>query len=143
MICCDTSFLFSFYHYDTHSAAAHKFVAEHSDSLSLSPFNRFELYNAFRFSEFCKVLQKGRSELLIAAFEKDFANGYFQEPACNLATILTEAHYLSSCYTLEKGYRTFDIIHIATAVHLHAKIFLTFDQKQRTLAKSQGFEIPL
>lgn len=143
MICCDTSFLFSFYHHDAHSAAARKFVTLHKDCLFLSPFNRFELYNAFRFSEFCKTLSKGRSELLIAAFEKDLALGYFQEPTCNLATILTEAHYISSCYTIEKGYRAFDILHIASALHLHAKVFLTFDQKQRMLAKSQGLKTPL
>jgi predicted nucleic acid-binding protein len=143
ILCCDTSFLFSLYHCDAHSAAARKYSIQHSSSLSLSPFNRFELYNAFRFSEFCGALPKNKSELYIASFERDLRTGYFIEIGCNLASILAEAHHVSSQYTREKGYRAFDIIHIATALHLGAKIFLTFDQKQRILAKSQGFETPL
>ena len=81
--------------------------------------------------------------LYIASFEKDLKTGYFTEAICNLASILTEAHYVSSLYTRTKGYRSFDIVHIATALHLRAKIFLTFDQKQRALAKNQGLETPL
>ena len=143
MICCDTSFLFSFYHHDVHSINARKYVSSQAAVISLSPLNRFEFYQALRFAEFSKVLTKERAALLIAAFEKDLTTGYFQEHICNLATILAEAHRLSSLYTLKKGYRAFDIIHVAAACCLDAKIFLTFDSKQRALAKSQGLETPI
>lgn len=143
IICCDTSFLFSLYHHDAHSMAARKYVASHASILSLSPFNRFELQQAFRFSEFCKIFKKGNAALLIAAFEKDLAIGYLQEQTCNLATILAEAHRLSSLHTLQKGCRAFDIIHVAAALYLEAKVFLTFDKNQQSLARSQGLKTPL
>lgn len=142
-LCCDTSFLFSLYCNDAHSTVAHKYLINNLGVLSLSAFNRFELYNAFRFSEFYHVLPNIKSELYIASFERDLRSGYFIEVVCNLASILAEAHHVSSRYTLKKGYRAFDIIHIATALHLRAKVFLTFDQKQRKLAESEGLETPL
>ena len=120
---CDTSFLFSLYHYNAHSAAARKHAAKHFGFLSLSPFNRFELCNAFRFSEYCSVLSPGKSELYMPSFEKNVRTGCFAECFCHLATILTEAHHISSRYTLEKRCRAFDIIHTATALHRRAKVF--------------------
>jgi hypothetical protein len=39
-------------------------------------------------------------------------------------------------------YRAFDVIYVAGALHLDAKIFLTFDKQQKSLAKNLGLEIP-
>lgn len=36
-----------------------------------------------------------------------------------------------------------DILHIATAVHLGAKTFLTFDANQKLLAETEGLEVPI
>ena len=45
--------------------------------------------------------------------------------------------------TAKGGHRTLDIMHVATAVHLGAKQFLTFDSRQRQLAKYAGLRVPL
>jgi len=45
--------------------------------------------------------------------------------------------------TAKGGNRTLDILHVATAVHLGAKQFLTFDARQRELAKYAGLRVPL
>ena len=47
----------------------------------------------------------------------------------------------SSIYTLTGGHRAFDILHIAAALQLGAKEFLTFDQNQRKLAAKAGLKI--
>ena len=39
------------------------------------------------------------------------------------------------------GTRTLDILHVAAALVLDAKRFLTFDQRQHTLAKKAGLEV--
>ena len=38
--------------------------------------------------------------------------------------------------------RSFDILHVAAAIHLGAKEFLTFDANQRKLAEAEGFKVP-
>ncbi len=40
-------------------------------------------------------------------------------------------------------YRKGLILNVATAVHLRAKAFLTFDDRQRRLACHAGLEVPL
>lgn len=50
---------------------------------------------------------------------------------------------LSAQYTWTEGYRGFDVIHVATALHLGAREFLTFDSKQKQLAETEGLLVPL
>ncbi|HLB33407.1 MAG: hypothetical protein A3F67_08905 [Verrucomicrobia bacterium RIFCSPHIGHO2_12_FULL_41_10] len=143
VICCDTSFLHSLYFDDAHSTSARKYLAQSSSVLLLTLFNRFEFHNALRLSEFRKILPKEKAELLIATFEKDLATEYLTEATCNLTAVLAEAQRLSVYYVTKEGHRAFDIIHVAAALHLQANIFLTFDQKQKVLAISQGLKTPL
>ena len=42
--------------------------------------------------------------------------------------------------TARNGNRTLDILHVATAVHLGARIFLSFDARQQNLALPAGLE---
>jgi hypothetical protein len=53
----------------------------------------------------------------LAAFQTDLDDGLFELPTCNLAVVLIEAQRLSSSYTMNGGYRAFDILHVAAALH--------------------------
>jgi len=48
---------------------------------------------------------------------------------------------LSACPT--EGHRDFDVLHVATALHLGASEFLTFDANQKRLAQAEGLVVPL
>ncbi len=52
---------------------------------------------------------------------------------------------LSKSYSLRLtssgGHRTMDMFHVATAIHLGAVKFLTFDARQRDLADFAGLEV--
>jgi predicted nucleic acid-binding protein len=39
------------------------------------------------------------------------------------------------------GHRTLDVLHVATALHLKAREFLTFDGNQAELAKAVGLKV--
>jgi predicted nucleic acid-binding protein len=60
-----------------------------------------------------------------------------------LATLIAEAPRLSATHTLREGNRASDILHVAAALMLSAKHFLTFDAKQKKLAASEGLDVPL
>ena len=49
---------------------------------------------------------------------------------------------LSSQYTWTEGHRGFDVLHVATALHLGAREFLTFDRNQKKLARAEGLIVP-
>jgi len=42
---------------------------------------------------------------------------------------------------LQHGYRAFDVLHVATALTLSARVFLTFDGDQAALAKAAGLKV--
>ena len=52
------------------------------------------------------------------------------------------AERLSELYTEANGHRTMDILHVATAIELGAKVFLTFDGNQKKLAEAEGLVVP-
>ena len=47
------------------------------------------------------------------------------------------AEQLSARHTGANGHRAFDVLHVATALHLGAREFLTFDVNQRKLAAAE------
>ena len=53
------------------------------------------------------------------------------------------AERLSELYTDANGHRSMDILHVATAIELGAKNFLTFDENQKKLAEAEGLVVAL
>ena len=53
------------------------------------------------------------------------------------------AERLSERHTDSGGHRSMDILHVATAIELGAKVFLTFDANQKKLAIAEGLTVPL
>ena len=51
------------------------------------------------------------------------------------------AEQLSSRFTVTRGHRLLDILHLSTAIHLKARKLLTFDRNQVNLTKSAGLEV--
>ena len=143
VIYADTSFLFSLYGNDVHTPRAVAWMKKQRNPLTITLFNEYELGNALRFSEFCKAIPAGESALFLAQFEADRAGGRLVTKICNLADIMEEAKRLSATHTLKGGHRGFDILHVAGALILGAKEFLTFDANQKKLAGAEGLHMPL
>jgi predicted nucleic acid-binding protein len=57
-----------------------------------------------------------------------------------LADIEPEFISLAARYTAKHGFRTYDIIHVASAITLRCRRFLSFDAKAIKLAKLAGLE---
>jgi predicted nucleic acid-binding protein len=102
-----------------------------------------ELGNALRFAEFREEIAPGEAALFWAQFEADRAGGRLRIQVCNLADVVDEAKRLSATHTLTGGHRGFDILHVATALVLKARQFLTFDGNQKKLAEAEGLVVPV
>jgi predicted nucleic acid-binding protein len=79
---------------------------------------------------------------MIAQFELHLERCILQEVDFDADAILKEAARLSERHTIRAGVRSFDILHVATALILGARELLTFDAKQRMLAEAEGLTIP-
>ena len=52
------------------------------------------------------------------------------------------AEELGSASTVSAGHRLADVLHVATAIQLGVRDFLTFDINQRRLAEAEGLVVP-
>jgi predicted nucleic acid-binding protein len=141
IICCDTSFLYSYCGTDAHTPAAAAELIRLRQPFFITNLNEFELGNALRLAEYRKVLQPGKAAIILAALRADEQAGKLVSSICDFESVLVQANRLSIQYTLIGGYRSFDILHVAAALHLGADIFLSFDAKQRTLAAAEGLTV--
>jgi len=55
---------------------------------------------------------------------------------CTSSNVHRLAERLAFQYTAKRGHRSFDVLHVATALHLGAKEFLAFDANQKKLAEA-------
>jgi predicted nucleic acid-binding protein len=74
-------------------------------------------------------------------FDADLSGGRFlHRVPLTLADIETEFDTLMRRYTSTHGFRTYDVIHVASALKLRCKRFLSFDGKANALAKLVGLK---
>jgi predicted nucleic acid-binding protein len=143
VICADTSFLFSFYGNDAHTPRAVAWMRSQRSALTITSLNEYELGNALRLSEFRKVIEPGEAARFLAEFEADRASGRLHLQVCNLAEVVDEGKRLSATHTIAGGHRGFDVLHVASALVVGARQFLTFDGNQKTLAEAEGLAVPI
>lgn len=143
VICADTSFLFSLYGNDCHTATATMWCSRNIHPVFISEFNRFEFINALRFAECRGFASPGSASICQNYFLNAISAGRLIERQIPLSDILAEAHRLSSNHTLTCGHRAFDVLHVAAASLMKATHFLTFDANQKRLAENEGLIVPI
>jgi predicted nucleic acid-binding protein len=78
-----------------------------------------------------------------AALQSDVKAGLYRHAAVDWAEVHQIGERLALQHTVKGGSRSFDILHIATALHLGATEFLTFDGNQKKLAEAEGLVVPV
>lgn len=145
----DTSFLCSIYRQQTHTPAALAYREAMTEPLHFSALLEFEFIQAIRLQIWLHAADRSRgysereADQMIADWEVDLASGRNRLVPSDSDAVLRLARTLSLQRTAEGGHRTLDILHVATAVHLGAREFLTFDDRQRQLAEYAGLNLPL
>ncbi len=145
----DTSYLCSLYRRQVHSPAA---IAHRGTLHEPLPFTRlleFEFHQALRLQVWLHAADRDKgygqieADAMLANWAADVAAGVNRLVACDMDAVLQLAATYSEQRTTRQGHRTLDILHVATAVHLGARSFLTFDERQRALARHAGLKVPL
>jgi predicted nucleic acid-binding protein len=138
----DTSFLYSLYVQQAHSAKAAAYMAAvHDGTLPLTTLGRFELLNAIRLSVFRKQLNPRVAAIDVLTIKADIESGVLGVISCDWAAVHAEAERLSARHTAEGGHRSMDILHVATALSMGAREFLSFDGNQTRLASAEGLKV--
>jgi predicted nucleic acid-binding protein len=131
----DTSFLVSLYILDTNSPEAALRMQRMPLPVIVTPFGELEFATALQLRLFRRELPAAKTRAAFAAFRDDIAAGILAMTPMS-DEVYAEARRLAQKWTKKVGTRTLDIIHVASALVLGAKIFHTFDERQRRLAKA-------
>lgn len=141
-IAADTRFLFSLYGDDAHTARARRENAGWQGApIFLSPFNFYELGNAWRLAVFRGMISVEDLRSSQEALAADEQAGFLKRFPCDAAEVLRAAARLSEANTISDGHRAFDILHVAAALVMGARVFLSFDANQRRLAAGSGLAV--
>lgn len=143
----DTSFFYALYRPQQNSLMADAFLEKireplHVSSLVLFEFRQSARFQVFRFSKDRKQgFSKREANRMLSALDENIARGAIAVVPVDWMEVHSIAEQLSSRYTATGGHRALDILQLATAVHLKAPQFLTFDKNQSALAKATGLEV--
>ena len=80
---------------------------------------------------------------MIEQLDQNVIDGFFAVAPVDWADVYSLAERLSLKHAFERAHRTVDVLHVATALHLKAKTFLSFDTNQIILAKKEGLKVPV
>lgn len=110
-------------------------------ALPVTHHGKTEITNAI-----CQTAYRGALDRdgLIEALDdlaSDFANGRLVQPEILWRSALNRAQALSIEHTPTIGTRSLDVLHVACALELGRKIFLTFDSRQQQLAEAVGLKL--
>lgn len=141
VIYADTSFLFSLYAQDANTVRAAALAARLDSALVFTALQRHELRNAFRLAVFRRDMSPDQCRVLLDTVETDTKTGVLAEAQVSWADVHERAEALSSAHTARLGTRAADVLHVAAAAALDARVFLTFDLRQAALAGRAGLKI--
>ena len=140
----DTSFLCALYVAQSTSAAAIAHYQQMNEplyvtALLLGEFRQSVRFQIFRHSRDATQGYARKTGLeALAKLQANLDSGALEVAAADWAEVINVAERISARHTIDGGHRFFDVLHIATALHLGAVEFLSCDANQRKLAAAEG-----
>lgn len=145
----DTSFLCALYRLQTNSVKAAAYFAAMPGSLEVTTLLLYEFRQAVRFQirlhryDSTKGYPLTEGTKMLMDLKSDLVTGDVITIPAPWPQIHLTAERLSERYTDASGHRSMDILHVATAIELGARGFLTFDENQKRLAEAEGLAVPV
>lgn len=137
----DTGFIASLYLEEATSKAADAALGAKREPLPLTPLVELELRNAFNRAVQRQRITMAQRDALWQDVESDIATGFLVPTPVDSVRLHQKARQLSDRHTPALGTRTLDLLHVATALILEAKVFFSLDDRQRTVAGGEGLKV--
>ena len=143
----DTSFLCAFYRRQDNSPAAAAYFKAMPEALHVSGLLLYEFRQSLRFQVWLHARDKSKGypqadcDRALADLQTDLGTGALEVVTTDWPDVHRLAETISKRHTIAGGHRSLDILHVATALHLGAREFLTFDTNQRKLAAAEKLKV--
>ena len=110
-------------------------------SLPVTHHGRIEVVNAIALACFRKVINGQQAADAWGTLDSDFTEGRLSQADVLWRAALNKASELSRRYSPSLGTRALDVLHVSCALELKLRSFLTFDERQQSLAKAVGLKL--
>ncbi len=137
----DTGILAKLYSPEPNSPQAMKLVQDFAPPFPLAHLQEIELRTAIRLKRFRKEIDDATLGTALELYNEDLRNGFLKRADYDLAEVYRAAESLSSTHAIRIGCRTLDILQVATALVIQTSDFLSYDKRQRDLARKAGLKI--
>jgi len=149
MIYADTNFFTNTLVDMAHRAEAEHLLSECHASLPVTWLHRLEVVNALQQCVF--LTRQGMQELRVTTelalavegrfFDETDLGGRYRHFEIKPSAVETVFRDLSHRHTAKDGFRTYDILHVSSALVLGCDTFWSFDAKAKKLAKIEGLAV--
>lgn len=138
----DSSFIVALYLPQESSAVAASLLERYGSCLPFTPWHRLEVRNAIRLAVFQNVIDLQEARVQLKQIEEDLKEEILlgHQPI-DWTDVLREAEKLGAAHNMRIGCRSADLFHVAAALQLGCEAFLTFDERQRLMAKVAGLTV--
>jgi len=137
----DPSALLKLYIHEPDSKRMTAWRAKVRGSLAVTHHGRVELVNGIALAAYRKLISGEAFGVALAALDEDFDQGRYYQADLLWRSTLKRAAELSRTHTRSLGTRSLDVLHIASAMELGFRSFVTFDVRQQNLAKEVGLRL--
>ena len=136
----DPSALLKLYVHEPESAAMSAWRARATGALPVTQHGRLEISNGICLAAFRKAISTEALRDALASFDEDLTAGRYVQADVLWRATLRRAEELARSHTPTRGCRSLDVLHVATALELGLRAFVTFDRRQQHLARAAGLK---
>lgn len=137
----DPSALLKLYLHEPESRAMAVWRAKQSGPLPVTLHGRVELINGLGLAAHRKLIVDGVYAAAMTALDDDFEAGRYRQTDLLWRSALKRAGELSRQHTRVLGTRSLDVLHVASALELGLRRFVSFDERQQKLAHAAGLKV--
>ena len=137
----DPSALLKLYLHQRESAAMNAWRARTRGPLPVTHHGRFEVTNGICLAAHRREITPDALTDTLASLDEDFAAGHYRQADLLWRATLNRAADLSRSYSPKFGTRSLDVLHVASALELGLRHFVTYDRRQQDLARAVGLKI--
>lgn len=137
----DTGLLLKLYTEEPESRIIRRMVVEAQESLPFHTFHRSECASALHLKAFrreCSVAQANRA---LQDIDADLRSGVLQSILPDWEEVWQRCHELVRAHSADTGCRVLDTLHVACALELGFREFVTSDRRQAALVEIVGLSL--
>ena len=137
----DPSALLKLYLQEPESPVMARWRGKIRGPLWVTHHGRLELLNGIGLAAHRRIVDQSIHDAALEALDDDFAGGRYVQADLLWRATLKRASDISREFTRVIGCRSLDVLHVASALELGLQSFVSFDERQKQLARAVKLKV--